>query len=149
MHDAFSHTTGFTYRRRLRRESSSFSPSYGVRKGFIADVERPLPPDQKNLRRSPRLRASFDVLLDGERRRVAGDVSAEGAMFLLPHPSASNEVELFLQPPGEAWEIRATGRIIDRQPRATRVAHRVRFSVHTDRGQVRRYLELLARELSN
>ncbi len=76
-----------------------FSPSYGVRKGFIKDPNWPpaqFPVDGlATARRLRRIPASFQVSVGGgEARQVTGNLSAGGVMFAMPNLLTSEKIEV-------------------------------------------------------
>jgi hypothetical protein len=123
--------------RRKLKKVESFSPSYGVRNGYVADVERPTAKNQRAARRVP---TSFDVFVDGVWRHVAGDVSAGGALFLLPEGARIEKVTIVIKgsDPKHQWKLSGIIRRISR--RGERFAHHVQF---TDVSQTEGLAELL------
>src|SRR5688572_1558886 len=89
MYDAFSKAGGANVRRRQGNGSSMhFSPSYGVRNGFIKDPNWPpaqLPDEGAAAqRRHLRVKCSFKVRVPGGKpMETGGDISAGGAKFAL------------------------------------------------------------------
>jgi hypothetical protein len=76
-----------------------FSPSYGVRKGFIKDPNWPPAqfPDEGNAtdRRFRRIACSFKIRNDdGELISTTGDISEGGARFALKKPLVTDTVEI-------------------------------------------------------
>lgn len=128
MYDVFGNSSGLQAKRRFKkRPALALSSSFGVRNGFVAGAERPLPAGVENLRAARRLPLTFEVGLEGKRLRVAGDLSAGGAMFLLPYAAGSHQVEVFFRVPGEGEERRVQGQLLACYTRGRRFAHHVRF----------------------
>jgi hypothetical protein len=126
-------TGGFADRRPLRRKRSfakqghgAFTGSYGVRHGFVAAPEQPRVGAQ-NLRSFKRVPGSFELRVGGVWRRVAGDVSGGGVLFLFPEPLEGEQVEVRIQPAKASDAFHAIGQIIGRERRGERYAHHVRF----------------------
>jgi PilZ domain len=96
----FNSIAGSTSGRKLEtKETRRFSPSYGVRKGFIKDPNWPPAqfPDEGNAtdRRFRRIACSFKVRNDdGELISTSGDISEGGARFTLKRPLVTDTVEL-------------------------------------------------------
>jgi hypothetical protein len=116
-------------RRRLSKDPNfiSSSPSYGVRQGLIADSERRLPSGIQDLRADRRIPTSLSVRVGGEWQQIAGDVSAQGALLLMPEELASNRVELKVSLSGseQTWEV--VGNVLAAEDRPKRIAYHVRF----------------------
>jgi hypothetical protein len=119
---------------------------YGVRRGLIADIDRPLPAGQQNLRSSTRVRTSFEIILDGNRRRVTGNVSAGGVMFLLAKPLIASSVEVVLPKTARSPEIRAVAHLLACHAQGPRVAHRACFSKQANRAEINRFVDALIAE---
>lgn len=88
MHDAFSKAAGSNARRREGSGTFRFSPSYGVRAGYIKDPNWPparLPEEGTAAqRRFLRVKCGFMIRVPGgELVPTYGDVSSGGAMFTL------------------------------------------------------------------
>ena len=88
-----------TNRKLESKESMRFSPSYGVRKGFIKDPNWPPAqfPDEGNAtdRRFRRIACTFKVRNDdGELVTCTGDISEGGARFALKKPLVTETVEI-------------------------------------------------------
>lgn len=97
----FSSVAGNVSNRKVEtKESMRFSPSYGVRKGFIKDPNWPPAqfPEEGNAtdRRYRRIACSFKVKNDdGELVLTQGDLSEGGARFVLPKPLVTDTVEIY------------------------------------------------------
>jgi hypothetical protein len=88
-----------TGRKLATKETMRFSPSYGVRKGFIKDPNWPPAqfPDEGNAtdRRFRRIACSFKIRNDdGELISTTGDISEGGARFALKKPLVTDTVEI-------------------------------------------------------
>jgi hypothetical protein len=127
MPDVFSGAGGLGVRRRLSSKSNAFNPSFGVRKGLLADGDKVAEGAEGNRRKSRRWPLSFEVAVAGRRMRVAGDLSAGGAMVLLPTEVAVPEMTLFVKDPSTGTEHSATGKVVSVRRRGARFAHGVAF----------------------
>ncbi len=113
-------------KRKLEKDPSQrFSPSYGVRNGFLADVERTRE-DGNNQRGAKRVPASFEICFDGTWTRLSGDLSAGGALVLSEKKAESTEVQVRIKLDGTEWTL--TGEVLNVQRRAQRFAHHVKFT---------------------
>ena len=87
MYDSIGKAAGANARRRTNSGIMQFSPSYGVRKGFIKDPNWPPAriPDVGNAtqRRHLRIKAAFLVRIHDRVFATTGDISAGGARFTL------------------------------------------------------------------
>jgi len=120
---------GWALRRRRFNKSlqiGAFSPSYGVRRGYLADVERPLPADLENLRKARRMPMSFEVCIGGTWRRAAGDVSTGGALVLLPFAAAETQFQVRVRMGEKEWM--GMSQLLSTSERGARYAHHVRFT---------------------
>ncbi len=86
-------------RKLASKETMRFSPSYGVRMGFIKDPNWPPAqfPDEGNAtdRRYRRIACTFKVRNDdGELISTTGDISSGGARFALKRPLVTDTVEI-------------------------------------------------------
>lgn len=131
MHDVFTPSSvsgGLPVRRRFKKQPGLLcAPSFGVRNGFVADVERPLPPGVAPQRRAPRIPSSFHLRVGEAWVRVAGDVSAGGALVLFGEKLETPEAELMLELADGSARWRARGQVIGIERRGSRYAHHVRF----------------------
>jgi hypothetical protein len=128
VHDVFRSSGGLRNRRSFRKSTRWNIPaSLGVRLGFMADVERPLPDGALSRRRWPRIPASFRVRLGGKWHRVTGDVSSGGALLLFPKTIQRPRVEIVIQLRNGQGTWIATGEIVRREMRGWRYAHHIRF----------------------
>jgi hypothetical protein len=98
LYDAFSRSSGHNARRREGTGKMHFSPSYGVRKGFIKDPNWPpaqLPEEGTAAqRRLLRVKCTFSVRAPGcEEVQTTGDISSGGAKFTLD-AALGTEVEI-------------------------------------------------------
>lgn len=129
MDDIFTRGGGLRARRSFRKSTRWNLPaSLGVRLGFVADVERPLPDGAESQRRWRRIPAAIRVLVAGEWHRVTGDVSAGGALLLFPRKIAEPHVEMIIQLREGRGTWMVTGEIVRCEPRGWRHAHHVRFT---------------------
>lgn len=144
MYDAISGSGGLKGRRTFKKKSSKpeISASRAVRQGRIADVEKGAPAGRASRRRARRIPTSLRIQVEGGWRRVATDISAGGALLLLPErlevPSVVISIEL--KDGSGKWEV--VGEIIRRMRRGDRIAHHVHF---THPGQVRGLGEAIER----
>ena len=122
---------GLRLRRRFKAKSQPFSPSYGVRMGFIPNPHWPPPPgveDGPERRTSVRIPLSYEIGLEnGERALVHGNVSAGGAMFTRDQPLGAKQVDIYVQLAGDSEETHAVGELIATNGAAGRVVHRLRW----------------------
>jgi hypothetical protein len=102
-----------------------FASSFGVRNGFVAESEQALPEGLENLRHFPRRRMTFEIQLDGQWRRVAGDVSGGGVLFLLPFRAHVEKLEVLVRTPDLEWQ--GAGRLLGTDQRGERFGHHVKF----------------------
>jgi hypothetical protein len=108
------------------KKSNRFSPSYGVRMGFIKDPNWPPAqfPEEGNAtdRRFRRVEASFKVRNDdGELIAAMGDISEGGARFTLKKPLVTETVEVM------GGKARARAEIISTVNTVNGYVYRVRF----------------------
>jgi hypothetical protein len=148
MYDAFGSSGGSRSQRALKKKdpSASFSPSYGVRHGFMADEERPVPAGSTNRRGSRRVPMTFEVLLEGDWRRLAGDLSVGGALFLSPVQAQEDRIQLRVRLSGVEREWNAVGFICGVERRGVRFAHHVQFLEADDPTVLAQALERTATE---
>ncbi len=90
-----------------------FSPSYGVRKGFIKDPNWPpaeFPAEGlATSRRFRRVPAAFQVSVDGaEPITVTGNLSSGGVMFAMPNVLTSQKIEVLFGGHRAAAEVIAS-----------------------------------------
>jgi hypothetical protein len=129
MHDAHGSAGGSRIRRRFRNKGPmGISPSFGVRNGFMADVERPLPAGEKAKRKGPRIPTSFRIKIGEAWHRVAGDVSAGGLLILYPEQILVDEVAVSIELRDGSGVWNATCEILRCVPRGQRFAHHIRFA---------------------
>ena len=85
MFDAFNRAGGANARRRTGTNGMHFSPSFGVRNGYIKDPNWPpaqMPEEGTAAqRRQLRVKCGFMIRSNGVLRATAGDLSAGGAKF--------------------------------------------------------------------
>ena len=102
-----------------------FSPSYGVHKGYIKDPNWPpahFPEDGvAAARRYRRVVVNFEVEFDGVKQAVQGDLSAGGAMFLLPAHRNDTQVVVILK------GVRARAEVLSVSPKGALFAHHCHF----------------------
>ncbi|HZA50911.1 MAG TPA: PilZ domain-containing protein [Myxococcaceae bacterium] len=128
MEDIFRSGGGLRNQRSFRgRKSWNIPASLGVRLGFVADLERPLPDGVPSQRRWCRIPAAIRVLVGAEWHRVTGDVSAGGALLLFPHKIAQPRLEMIIQLRDGRGTWIVTGDVVRCQLRGWRYAHHVRF----------------------
>ena len=102
MDNVFNKAAGATSRKFSNQpRGARFSPSYGVRRGFIKDPNWPpahFPAEgHAASRRFRRMPATFQVSLDGnEPITVTGDISSGGVMFQMASPLSHTRVEVLL-----------------------------------------------------
>jgi hypothetical protein len=133
MQDAFASLGGLRNRRFFgKREAWGIPASLGVRQGFMADVERPLPEGVTPQRKARRIPTTLKVLLADTWHRLAGDVSAGGALLLFPTPILEGALPLViqLQDGGGTWSVEAEILRIERRGR--QYAHHLRFAETAD-----------------
>ncbi len=102
MDNVFNKAAGAGSNRKFTQHSkvARFSPSYGVRRGFIKDPNWPPAqfPDEGNAanRRFRRMPATFQVRIGdaAEALTVAGNISSGGAMFMMKSLLGSEKIEL-------------------------------------------------------
>ena len=101
MDNVFNKAAGAGSNRKFRAHAkvSSFSPSYGVRKGFIKDPNWPpaqFPVDGlATSRRFRRVPAAFQVSVGGaEAVTVVGNLSSGGVMFAMSNVLTSEKIEI-------------------------------------------------------
>lgn len=131
MYDAINKAASAGKSRTLHtKESRKFSPSYGVRKGFIKDPNWPPPvfPDEgtASMRRSRRVACTFKVQV-GDEAPVAtsGDVSLGGAKFILGERVTSRVVDVLV---GKADATsKATAEILAILPKGDGFVYHARF----------------------
>lgn len=101
MDNVFNKAAGASSNRKFstRAKVSNFSPSYGVRKGFIKDPN--WPPAQfpteglATSRRFRRVPAAFQVRVGGaEAITVTGNLSSGGVMFAMSNVLTSEKIEI-------------------------------------------------------
>lgn len=128
MYNAISGAGGLSTRRSFRKSGSTkISASMGVRNGFVADVERPLPEGLEPNRHARRIPAALRVYIAGEWRRVSGDVSSGGVLVLFPQMlEGPVHVVIELRDGSGRWQ--ATGDILRVETRGRQYAHHVRFA---------------------
>jgi PilZ domain len=123
----FNSIAGAVSARKLAtKEAMRFSPSYGVRKGFIKDPNWPPArfPDEGNAtdRRFRRVACTFKVRNDdGELITTTGDISEGGARFALKKPPVTETVEIV------GGETRARAEIIATVSTVNGYVYRTRF----------------------
>lgn len=123
----FQSIAGSVSARKLEtKQSMRFSPSYGVRKGFIKDPNWPPAqfPDQGNAsdRRFRRIACSFKVRNDdGELITTTGDISEGGARFAMKKPLVTESVEIV------AGELKTRAEIIATVSGKSGYVYRTRF----------------------
>jgi hypothetical protein len=131
MENEYGGSGGLRFRRRFKAKSQPFSPSYGVRMGFIPNPHWPPPPgveEGPERRTSVRIPLSFEIGLEnGERALVDGNVSAGGAMFVRDLPMLAKQVDVYVQLAGETAETHAVGELIAVNGAIGTVIHRVRW----------------------
>lgn len=128
MYDAISGAGGLRGRRSFKKKAAGKIPaSRAVRQGRIAAAEKPLPEGVASKRKARRIPTSLRVQIEGTWRRVAADISAGGALLLLPErlERSSVVVAIELKDGSGKWEV--TAEIIRREKRGERYAHHVRF----------------------
>lgn len=128
MDDIFKGLGGLKHRRALKGGKTSGIPaSMGVRLGYVADVERAPPEGVPSKRQNKRIPTSVRILRDGEWQRVAGDLSAGGALLLLEGEVDASHLELVVELADGTgkWHTHAT--VLRLEPRGRRVAHHLRF----------------------
>jgi hypothetical protein len=102
MDNVFNKAAGAAGNRKLGTGSkvARFSPSYGVRRGFIKDPNWPPAqfPDEGNAanRRFRRMPATFQVKVGDavEALTVSGNISSGGAMFVMSSVLGSDQVQV-------------------------------------------------------
>lgn len=113
---------GLASRREFKKDSGfKVSASLAVRKGYRAEAEKPLPAGVASKRQARRVPTLMQVLVNGEWRRVSGDISAGGALILADERIATPTVDVAVG----AWN--AKGTVIGVEVRGQRFAHHVRF----------------------
>jgi hypothetical protein len=134
MDSYFSGAGGAANRKFAPRETkvARFSPSYGVRKGFIKDPNWPPAefPEEGNAtqRRFRRMPASFAVTFEGGAPiTVVGNLSSGGAMFSLPTLLSSDRVTVHFGGKAAAAQViasetKASSSIAPTSPTSTRPA---------------------------
>jgi hypothetical protein len=128
VYDVFGSSAGLGHHRSFRKSTRWNIPaSLGVRLGFMADVERPLPEGVQSRRRWRRIPTSFRVRFGDKWRRVTGDVSAGGALLLFPRRIKRLRLEIVIQLRNRPGTWIATGEIVGWEMRGRRYAHHVRF----------------------
>lgn len=106
---------------------SRFSPSYGVRKGFIKDPNWPpaeFPAEGLATdRRFRRIPASFEVSVGGsEAIKVTGNLSSGGVMFAMANVLTSEKIEVAFNGHKAAAEVIAS------ESKGARFIYRARFT---------------------
>ena len=128
MEDIFTSVGGLRTRRSFRSRSRWNLPaSLGVRLGFVADFERPLPEGVPSMRQWRRIPAAIRVLIGGEWHRLTGDVSAGGALLLFPHKIHEPRLEMIIQLRDGRGTWILAGDVVRCELRGWRYAHHVRF----------------------
>src|SRR3954470_22289664 len=102
MDNFFSKAAGANVNRKFASKSkvAGFSPSYGVRRGFIKDPNWPPAqfPEEGNAanRRFRRMPASFQVKIGEatESLTVSGNISSGGAMFVMSSVLGSDQIQV-------------------------------------------------------
>jgi hypothetical protein len=124
MFDAHNKAAGANAHRRHNTGTMKFSPSYGVRAGFIKDPNWPPAhmPEEGNAarRRHLRVNCSFVVRVSGSGVPVNGDLSAGGARFTLDR-AAGSEVEVV------AGSLTARAHVLQVIEANGRFTHRAQF----------------------
>ena len=115
MDNVFNKAAGAGSNRKFGNQpkAARFSPSYGVRKGFIKDpnwppAEFPLE-GMATARRFRRIPASFQVSVGGfDAITVTGNVSSGGVMFAMPNVLTSEKIEVMFNGHKAAAEVIAS-----------------------------------------
>jgi hypothetical protein len=128
MDDIFKSGGGLRNRRLFRKATRWNIPaSLGVRLGFRADVERPLPDGLESHRRWRRIPAAIRVRVGGAWHRVTGDVSAGGALLLFSERITEPRLEMIIQLREGRGTWIVVGELVRCEMRGWRYAHHVRF----------------------
>lgn len=128
MDDIFKGSGGLKHKRALKgKKTEGISASMGVRLGYVADVERPPPEGTPSKRQSKRIPTSVRILRDGQWHRVAGDLSAGGALLLLDGSVDTPELEVVIELADGSGKWHAHAKILRREQRGRRIAHHLRF----------------------
>lgn len=128
MYNAFQGAGGLTNRRTFRKSGGwKVSASLGVRNGFMAEVERPLPEGLAPNRSARRIPAALRVYLAGEWRRVSGDVSSGGVLVLFPQ-MIEGPVHVLIELADGSGRWQAVGDVVRVETRGRQFAHHVRFA---------------------
>jgi len=128
MDDAFSpaSTASNPHRKLKTSKAHQFSPSFGVHKGFIRDPSWPPAefPAQGNAaqRQTRRIVCDLKVTADGATHAVKGDLSAGGAMFLMPAACGAKQVTIAYR------DCSAQAEVLSTTTRGGLVAHHARFT---------------------
>ena len=113
------------HRKFKQHGDETFSPSYGVRMGFIKDPN--WPPSQfpegstAQNRRFRRVACEFSVRIGGTELKATGNLSFGGAMFVLPRAFESRTAEVVLGSTVAKCEV------IETSSHGTDVTYRARF----------------------
>lgn len=128
MDDIFKGSGGLKHKRSLKgKKTSGISASMGVRLGYVADVERPPPEGMPSKRQSKRIPTSLRIFRDGAWHRVAGDLSAGGALLLLDGKVETPELEVIIELADGTGRWQTHAKILRRELRGRRIAHHLRF----------------------
>ncbi len=114
------------FTRRVKKTvGEKFSPSFGVHNGLIPDPNWPPAEFPKGSvamqRKFRRVECTVMVEVDGRRVSVPGDLSAGGAMFVLPQRAANDVVTI------EVRGVRAQAKVLSVSTKGTQVAHHAQF----------------------
>jgi hypothetical protein len=114
-------------KRKFKKKGPAFAASMLVRKGLVADVERPLPSSEAPKRKAKRIPTSLKAKVGGKWRRVSGDVSGGGALLLLAEQLQESQVEISIALQGEERKWDALAEIVRCEYRGERIAYHLRF----------------------
>lgn len=110
-----------------KRDQPLTTASRAVREGYVADVERPPPPGVPSKRASKRIPTTVLVKLGDAWLRTPADISAGGALLLMPNRFEDREVQIRIELADGSGKWEVTGRILRRDARGKRVGHHVQF----------------------
>jgi hypothetical protein len=130
MYDAFSSGSGLKGRRSFKKgkEGAPISASRGVRQGRVADTEKAPVKGVPSRRRARRIPTSLRLKVGEGWRRVAADISAGGALLLLPERLEDATVTLAIELKDGTGKWEAQADVIRRERRGDRIAHHVHFT---------------------
>jgi|GEM_PF-5317308 len=129
MYDAISGIGGLKGRRSFKdKPVARVSASRAARRGLIAEAEAKVPAGVASKRKARRIPTTLRIQVEGTWRRVAADISAGGALLLLPERLELREVVVAIELKDGSGKWEATAEILRRERRGDRIAHHTRFT---------------------